>query len=145
MLPNTTTHILRNLKNSSCDKTPKYNCYKTQKTTKITKLNIYYHNNSKTQIQTNLKKSCAQLFWAPILIRWWGVFYQQGLPCLVFTSWLSWGYCFIFSRILPYRFEINLVIFRPQLDMYRGVSGLPGRNKNLSLHKTDSRNVLSDL
>ena len=28
----------------------------------------------------------------------WGLCYQQGLPCLVFTSLKSWGYCYILFR-----------------------------------------------
>ena len=41
-------------------------------------------------------------------------------------------------------FEIDKIMFRPNLGMSREVFGLPGRNKSESLHKTDCCNVLSD-
>ena len=34
-------------------------------------------------------------------------------------------------------------MYRPNLDMFRGIFGLPGQNQNESLHKTDCFNVLS--
>ena len=45
----------------------------------------------------------------------------------------------------PDMFKTNKIIFRSYLDMSRFVFWLPGRNKNESLHKTDCRNVLSNL
>ena len=44
-----------------------------------------------------------------------------------------------------YMREINKIIFGLNLDMSRGVFGLPGRNNYEILHKTDYSNVLSDL
>ena len=41
--------------------------------------------------------------------------------------------------------EINKIIFRPHLHMCKGVSGLPGKNKNESFHQTYCCNKLSDL
>ena len=43
-------------------------------------------------------------------------------------------------------FEINKQTkIKRNLDMSKGVFGPPGRTKNLSLHKSDCSNVLSDL
>ena len=50
----------------------------------------------------------------------------------------------LYKKKPPYMFEINKIMFRPNLDMSRGIFGLPGRNKKESLHKTDCCNVLSD-
>ena len=35
----------------------------------------------------------------------------------------------LYKKKPAYMFEINNIIFRPHLDMYRGVFGLPGKNK----------------
>ena len=87
-----------------------------------------------------------------------GVCYQQRLPCLVCISWSSWTYCYIFSQHTFNEKQTSSILketkkqvwnkqnyFRPHLDMSRGVFGLPGTNKNESLHKTDCCNVLSNL
>ena len=41
-------------------------------------------------------------------------------------------------------FEMNLVMFRPYLDVFIHISRLPVQYKNESWHKTDCRNVVSD-
>ena len=73
----------------------------------------------------------------------WGLCYQQGLPCLVFhlcrvgVTFISFSSIHLLkTRPALYKnkpacmFEMNKIIFRPHLDMSRGVFGLPGKNKN---------------
>ena len=39
-------------------------------------------------------------------------------------------------------FEMSLTMFRPHLDVFLDVCGLPDQNKIKSGHKTDCRNVV---
>ena len=41
-------------------------------------------------------------------------------------------------------FEITLIMFRPKLDIFIDVCGLPGECKNESWHKTDCCHVVLD-
>ena len=87
----------------------------------------------------------------------WGVCYQKGLLCLVlplcrvgvniifFQHTLDETRPALYKKKPPYMFEMKKNMFRPHLDMFWGVIGLPGKDPNESLHKTDCCNVLLDL
>ena len=93
---------------------------------------------------------CGFRWWVGIVgcgwcvYKWWMVWLQWGLLRLVFTSF---HYIFsgkhvvttrpaLYKKKTPYMFEMNQIMLGPNLDMFIGIFGLPGRNTNESLHKT---------
>ena len=66
---------------------------------------------------------------------WWKVCYQRGLPRLVLILGRDGVTVRFFAsihvvRTRPAPFEKKFFLFRPNLDTFRGIFGLPGKNKN---------------
>ena len=84
----------------------------------------------------------SPLFWAPFLIigryvinRSYPVqfllFCRVGVPIISFSSiHLVRTRPALYEKKPAYMFEMNKIIFRPHLDMSRGIFGLPGKTKN---------------